>query len=144
MGDEADFLFLDNTKVFHKLIVPFWVYPKYVQISTRSNKFPIGLQDFKKTWSVKLVFCLKICINGFFKFILLFLVCVDRHAQITQNNKFDISLQYLKKEVDFLHSDEHESFLQIDTMIFAGDGQAFPNFPKEQVSNVFTIFQKRS
>ena len=45
-----------------------------------------------------------------------------------------ISLQYLKKEVrdkvDFLHADKHESFLQIDTMIFDGDGQAFPKFPK--------------
>ena len=32
-----------------------------------------------------------------------------RHAQITQNDKFAISLQYLKKEltdeVDFLHAD---------------------------------------
>ena len=27
------------------------------------------------------------------------ILCVARHAQITQNNKFAISLQYLKKEV---------------------------------------------
>ena len=44
-----------------------------------------------------------------------------RYAQITQNNKFAISLQYLKKEfsdeVDFLHADKYESLLQIDTMI---------------------------
>ena len=57
-----------------------------------------------------------------------------RHAKITQNKNFAISLQYLKKEVsdevDFLHADKHESFLQIDTMIFDGDGQAFPKFPK--------------
>ena len=50
--------------------------------------------------------------------------CVARHAQITQNNKFAISLQYLKKEVsdevDFLHADKHESLLQIDTMILMG------------------------
>ena len=43
-------------------------------------------------------------------------------------------LQYLKKEVsdeaDFLHADKHESCLQIDTMIFDGDGQAFPKLPK--------------
>ena len=47
-----------------------------------------------------------------------------RDAQITQNNKFAISLQYLKKElsdeVDFLHADKHESLLQIDTMILTG------------------------
>ena len=47
-----------------------------------------------------------------------------KHAQIIQNNKFAIFLQYLQKEVngevDFLHADKHESFLQIDTMIFMG------------------------
>ena len=51
-------------------------------------------------------------------------MCVARHAQITQNNKFAISLQYLKKElsdeVDFLHADKHESLLQIDSMILMG------------------------
>ena len=44
-----------------------------------------------------------------------------RHAHITQNNKFSISLQHLKKEVnnavDFLHADKHECFLQIGAMI---------------------------
>ena len=53
-----------------------------------------------------------------------------RHAQITQNNKFAISLEYLKKEendkVDILHADKHESFLQILTMVLDGNGQAFP------------------
>ena len=82
-------------------------------------------------------------IKDFFKVILSFSVCMAKHAQITQNNKFAISLQYLKKEVsdevDFLHADKHESFLQIDTMIFDGDGQAFPKFPKLKVCNVFTI-----
>ena len=52
------------------------------------------------------------------------------HAQITQNNKFAIFLQYLKKEmsdeVEFLNTNKHEKFLQIDAMIFDGDGQAFP------------------
>ena len=44
---------------------------------------------------------------------------VARHAQIIQDNKFAISLQYLKK-----------SFLPIDTMVFDGDGQAFPKLLK--------------
>ena len=61
-------------------------------------------------------------------------VCVARHAQITQYNKFAISLQYPKKrvsdEVDFFEADKHENFLQIDTMIFDRDDQAFPKFPK--------------
>ena len=59
---------------------------------------------------------------------------VARHAQITQNNKFAISLQYLTKEVsdevDFLHAEEHEGFLEIITMVFDWDAQSFPKFPK--------------
>ena len=73
---------------------------------------------------------------------------MTRHAHITQYNKIAISLQYIKKEVsdeiDFLHVDKHESSLQIDSMIFDGDGQTFPKFPKYQVCNVFTISPKTS
>ena len=47
-----------------------------------------------------------------------------RHAQITQNNKYANSFQYLQKEVsdevDFLYADKHSSLLQIDTMILIG------------------------
>ena len=43
-------------------------------------------------------------------------------------------MQYLKfddsDEVDSLHTDKHESFLQIDVIIFDGNGQAFPKLPK--------------
>ena len=39
--------------------------------------------------------------------------------RIQRNKKFDIYLQYFKKEVceevDFLYTDKNESFLQIDT-----------------------------
>ena len=44
--------------------------------------------------------------------------CVARHAQITRNNKFVFSLEYLQKEVsdevDFLHAEKYESMVQID------------------------------
>ena len=40
-----------------------------------------------------------------------------KHSQITQSNKFAISLQYLKKEVKngvhFLHADKHQSFYKM-------------------------------
>ena len=52
----------------------------------------------------------------------------------------------VRKNVDFLHTDNmkvYENFLQMGTMIFSGDGQAFPKFPKHQVYNVFTISQKK-
>ena len=48
-------------------------------------------------------------------------MCVTRHAQITQNKKLAIFVQYLKREVndkvDFLHAGKHENLLRIDTMI---------------------------
>ena len=41
-----------------------------------------------------------------------------KHCQCVQNSKFAMSLQYLKKgfrdEVDFLHADKYQSFLQVD------------------------------
>ena len=63
-------------------------------------------------------------------------MCVTAHVQITQNNKFamSLSLQCLKKEVsyevDFLYADKHESFLQTNTISFVGDVQASPEFAK--------------
>ena len=39
--------------------------------------------------------------------------------------------------VALLHADKHESFLQIDTTTFDGDGQAFPKFRNRQVCDVF-------
>ena len=57
-----------------------------------------------------------------------------KHSQSYQNSKFAMSLQYLKKEVrdevDFLHADKHQRFLQIDTIILGVCGQACPNYPK--------------
>ena len=41
-----------------------------------------------------------------------------KHSQSSQNRKFAMSLQYVKKEVgdevDFLDADRHRSFLQVD------------------------------
>ena len=66
---------------------------------------------------MNLIFCLKINVKGFCKLLLSFKVFVAKYAQITQNNKFAISLQYLKKElineVDFFHADKHQSFLKL-------------------------------
>ena len=59
---------------------------------------------------------------------------MTNYTQITQNNKFAISLKYIKQEVrdevDFLHVDKLENFLWIDTMMFDRNGEAFPKFPK--------------
>ena len=43
---------------------------------------------------------------------------VVKHSSYSENSKFAVSLQYLKKELraknDFLHADKHQSFLQVD------------------------------
>ena len=46
-------------------------------------------------------------------------------------------------EVDFLHADKHDSFLQIDTMIWDGHGQAFSKYSQYQVCNIFAISQRK-
>ena len=60
------------------------------------------------------MFCLQMTFKDFFKLILSFKVRAASHVQIRQNDKFAISLQYLKEgndELNFLHRDKHESFL---------------------------------
>ena len=58
-----------------------------------------------------MIFCMKISsIKDFYKLVVMLLLVIARHAQNTQNSKFVISLQYLKKEgkdeSDFLHADK--------------------------------------
>ena len=70
-----------------------------------------------------------------------------RHIQITQNNKFAISLEYLKKEVsdevDFLHADKHESLLQIDTMILIGYSSIFKVLKRASLQCLYNISKKK-
>ena len=60
-------------------------------------------------WRMKLIFCLKINVKGFFKLdqsflklALSFLMKVARHVQLTQDRMLVIFLQYLKKKVSQL------------------------------------------
>ena len=87
---------------------------------------------------INLIFCLQIN-KGFFKLLLSFYVCVARHPRITQNNKFAVSLQYLKKElsdeVDLLHAGEHENLLRIDGMILI----EMVKHPKSSLNSKFVL-----
>lgn len=57
-----------------------------------------------------------------------------RHALSTQNNKYAIFLQYLKREVNdevcFWDADKHGSFLQIDSIILDVCNKAGGRYPK--------------
>ena len=83
---------------------------------------------------MKLNFCLQINTKVFYKAIISLWVCVTRHAQSTQNNKFAISLQYLienvKDEVKFLQADRLKSFLQVDSITLGVRSQTCPKYPK--------------
>ena len=65
---------------------------------------------------------------------------VARHGQITQNNKFVISLEYLQKEmsdeVDFLNANKHKSLLQIYTMILMWMVKYFWSFQNKFVMSL--------
>ena len=75
-----------------------------------------------------------------------FLLVLTRHAQSTQNSKFVMSLQYLKKEgrdeVDFLHADRHQTILQADIINLGGHGQACQSYPKQQVCKTFCVISQ--
>ena len=70
-----------------------------------------------------------------------------KHSQSSQNSKFAMSLQYLKKvvkdKVDFLNADKHQSFLKVyfntlgikvsckvDIINIKAHDQAFSNYSK--------------
>ena len=70
---------------------------------------------------------------------------VTRHAQIIQNNKLAISLQYFKEkvnhEIDFLCVDKHEILLKIDTMILIGMVKYSQSF--QNASSLCSISKKK-
>ena len=74
-------------------------------------------------------------------------MCITRDVQSTQNNKLATSLQYLKEhvknEVDFLSSDKHQRFLQIDIIILGVCGQSFPNHPNNKLAIFCNISRKK-
>ena len=59
-----------------------------------------------------------------------------KHSQSIQNNKFAISLQYLKENgkngVEFLLAAKYQKFLETDTFVLGVCDQACPNYPKKQ------------
>ena len=80
--------------------------------NSQSSKFAMSLQYPKKKLKVKLIFCMQINIKISQKFILTlwsskfparlilsFLVGMIKHSQVTQSNKFAISLKYLENKL---------------------------------------------
>ena len=87
---------------------------RHVEI-TQNNKLAISLQQLKKEVS-NLLHAISMKIP--YGLIQWFLMGVVKNSQNCPKSKFEMSLQYLKKEVRdevyFLHSDKHQSFQQVD------------------------------
>ena len=97
MNDEVYFWHADKHRSFQQvefiiLGVSNWVCPTSHAQSAQNKKFPYLSNISRKAGGVKLIFCLQINTNVFYKLIVLLWVCVARHAQSTQNNKSAISL----------------------------------------------------
>ena len=70
-----------------------------------------------------------------------------KHSQITQNNKFAISLQCLKKEVrnrgDFWHTDKRQNFYKLVLSFLMGVARHFQNNQNRKLV-IFLQYIKKS
>ena len=122
------------------MIVSVWVCVAMHVKCTQNNKIAISLQYLKENMKDEVDFlppdkhqrflqidtiifsvCGQACPNYSKKQIWCFFA-IKKEVKEVRNEVSD--------EVDFLHPDKHEIFLQIDTKNFDGDSQAFPKFPK--------------
>ena len=46
-------------------------------------------------------------------------------------------------EANFLYAAKHQSFLQVEAIIFGGPSQVCPKYPKQQVYNIFVRSQEK-
>ena len=84
-----------NSKIFYKLILPFWVHAARHAQSIQNRKFAYLCNISRKTWGMNLLFCLQINTKVFYKVLLSVWMCVNSLAQSTHNNK--IFLQILSQ-----------------------------------------------
>ena len=82
------------------------------------------LRNISNRWlGINMICCMKMSIKVFCKLTISFLLVVSRHAQSTQNSKFVISLEYIKKggkdETDFAHQDKY-IFCRLILLILVG------------------------
>ena len=75
--------------------------------------------------------------------VILLLMGKIKHSYHTQSNKFSISLQYLKKEVNngvhFLHADKHQSFYKLALLFLV---EVVRHIQSTQIGRKLVIFLK--
>ena len=104
----------------NKLKISIWSCVTRHTRSTTNKKCAYVWNISRKSWAMKLIFCLQINTKVLYKFIVSLWMYVSRHTQSTQNNKSTTSFQYLnenvKDEVYFLLADKCQKFSQTDTI----------------------------
>ena len=134
VGDEADFLLIKKHESFLQfdsitLAVRSQPCPK-CQKQKDSYVFAISQGNFKD----EIAFFLPVDKNQRCLQIDIIILCLWLNMpilpKITSLLFFGISLKKVSDQVEFLHADKHESFLQIYTTVFDRDEQGFPKFLK--------------
>ena len=118
--DGVDFSLLIIVKLFFKVILSFFMcVTRHAQI-TQNKKLAIFVQYLKREVNDKVDFLHAGKHENFLQIDTMISLEMEmvKHFHSYQNNKFIMSVQYLKKvvsdEVDFLHADKHQSCLQVD------------------------------
>ena len=101
--------------------------------NTQNTKFVTFSNISRKSWGIGFIFSM-INIKVFYKLVSSVLVAVARHAQSSQSNFakfFAINISIKKGGIKLIFgADKHQSFLQVDTIIFDGCDQACLNYSK--------------
>ena len=124
VSDEVDFLHADKHESFLQIhVMIFMGMVKHSQ-SSHNSKFAMSFQYLKQEVRDEVAFLHAdkhqsflqsdfntLSIKVSYKVILSLLICIIKHSQSTQSNKFALSLKYLKNElrdgVYFLLADKH-------------------------------------
>ena len=93
--NELDFLLVDKHQWYYHFRCVWPGMPKLHKIT--SLLFLCNI--LRKKWEIKLIFCMQLSMKVSYKLILSFITGMVKQSQSSQNSKFAMFLQYLKKEV---------------------------------------------
>ena len=122
MKYKVDFCLQLNIKGFLKLILSFSCVWPDMSILPKITSLLFFCNILRKTWVMKLIFCMQISMKVSYKLILWYLMGWSRVLKVPKIASLQCLYKYLKKEVrdevDFLHADKHQSFLQVNFNTF--------------------------
>ena len=137
-----------SMKVSNKLILWFLIRIVNYSQSSKNSKFAMSLEYLQRYVRDKVDFFFLHAGKHKFscKVILSLSIGMIKCSQSMQSNKFAISSQYLnKKKLGMMFifcMQTNIKFLKTGIIVFNGNGQTCPKYPKQEVCNLFGILQK--